>query len=155
MAGTVAAGSLSIRPIERADRPEWGRLWQGYLEFYKTELPEEIYDLAFERMISGDEGEFRGFIALVDDRPVGLVHFLFHRHGWKREQVCYLQDLYADPDVRGLGIGAALINAVYAAADDYGAPSVYWMTQQDNATARKLYDQIGVLTDFIKYQRPS
>ena len=155
MAGSVAAGSLTIRPIERADRAEWGRLWQGYLTFYKTELPQEIYDLAFDRMLSGDVGEFQGFVATVDGKPVGLVHYLFHRHGWKREQVCYLQDLYADPEVRGLGIGAALINAVYAAADEAGAPTVYWMTQQDNATARKLYDQIGVLTDFIKYQRPA
>ncbi|WP_136635457.1 GNAT family N-acetyltransferase [Pseudooceanicola onchidii] len=155
MAGPAAAESLSIRPITGADRAEWGRLWQGYLEFYKTTLPDEIYDLAFERMLSGADGEFNGLIALVGDRPVGLVHYLFHRHGWKREQVCYLQDLYADPDVRGKGIGAALINAVYAAADKAGAPTVYWMTQDDNATARKLYDQIGVLTDFIKYQRPA
>jgi GNAT superfamily N-acetyltransferase len=155
MAGPGNPASLSIRPIEGADRAEWGRLWQGYLAFYKTELPEEIYDLAFERMLSDAPGEFRGFLALVDDRPVGLVHYLFHRHGWRREQVCYLQDLYADPEVRGMGVGAALITAVYAAADEAGAPSVYWMTQQDNATARKLYDSIGVLTDFIKYQRPA
>ncbi|WP_375173088.1 GNAT family N-acetyltransferase [Pseudooceanicola sp.] len=154
MAGPAKPASLSIRPIEGADRAEWGRLWQGYLEFYKTELPEEIYDLAFERLLSGKDGEFRGFISLVEDRPVGLVHYLFHRHGWKREQVCYLQDLYADPEVRGMGVGAALITAVYAAADEAGAPTVYWNTQQDNLTARKLYDQIGVQTDFIKYQRP-
>ena len=50
---------------------------------------------------------------------------------------------------------AALITAVYAAADEAGSPTVYWLTQQDNTTARKLYDQIGVQTDFIKYQRPA
>ena len=154
MTGPAQAESLSIRPVERADRSQWGRLWQGYLAFYKTELPEEIYDLAFERLLSGETGEFSGFLALIGDRPVGLVHYLFHRHGWKREQVCYLQDLYADPEVRGMGIGAALINAVYAAADEAGAPSVYWLTQEGNATARKLYDQIGVQTEFLKYQRP-
>lgn len=155
MAGPAAADPLSIRPIQATDRAEWGRLWQGYLKFYKTELPDEIYDLAFTRMLSGDDGEFKGLIALLGDQPVGIVHYLYHRHGWKREKVCYLQDLYADPEVRGKGIGAALINAVYAAADADGAPTVYWMTQEDNATARKLYDQIGVLTDFIKYQRPA
>lgn len=154
MAGQASAASLHIRPIERADRSEWGRLWQGYLEFYKTTLPTEMYDLAFDRMLSGETGEFAGFLALVGDRPVGLVHYLFHRHGWRAEPVCYLQDLYADPEVRGMGVGAALITAVYAAADEAGAPSVYWMTQEDNATARKLYDRIAAKTDFIKYQRP-
>ena len=153
MAGPAAVESLSIRPIERADRAEWGRLWQGYLAFYKTTLPDAIYDLAFDRMLSGDEGEFQGYLALMDDQPVGLVHFLFHRHGWKEEKVCYLQDLYADPSARGHGVGAALIMAVYATADAEGAPSVYWLTQEDNATARKLYDQVAGKTDFIKYQR--
>ena len=153
MAGTASAGALTIRPVERADRAEWGRLWQGYLEFYKTDLPQEMYDLAFDRLLSGETGEFSGLLAVQDGQPVGLVHYLFHRHGWKPAPVCYLQDLYADPEVRGTGVGAALINAVYAAADAAGAPSVYWMTQEGNATARKLYDQIGEVTEFIKYQR--
>ncbi len=84
---------------------------------------------------------------------MGLVHFIFHRHNWKIEDVCYLQDLYADPAMRGSGVGRALIEAVYAAADSHGAPAVYWMTQDFNTTARKLYDRIGQLTPFIKYQR--
>ena len=48
-----------------------------------------------------------------------------------------------------MGVGRALIEAVYAA----GAPSVYWTTQDYNHTARQLYDRIGQLTLFIKYQR--
>ena len=70
------------------------------------------------------------------------------------ENVCYLQDLYATPESRGTGVGRALIEAVYAAADTAGAPSVYWLTQDFNETARKLYDRIGVKTPFIKYSRP-
>ena len=63
------------------------------------------------------------------------------------------RDLYADPSVRGTGIGRKLIEAVYAAADADGCPSVYWMTQDFNAEARKLYDRIATLTPFIKYNR--
>ena len=50
--------------------------------------------------------------------------------------------------------GRALITAVYAAADEAGAPSVYWLTQEGNTTARQLYDRIATPTDFMKYQRP-
>ncbi|MEO0864584.1 MAG: GNAT family N-acetyltransferase, partial [Pseudomonadota bacterium] len=46
-----------------------------------------------------------------------------------------------------------LIEAVYAAADAAGAPSVYWLTQDFNTQARKLYDRIGTLSPFIKYDR--
>jgi GNAT superfamily N-acetyltransferase len=68
--------------------------------------------------------------------------------------VTYLQDLYAVPEARGQGVGRALIKAVYAAADAAGAPSVYWMTQEFNTEARRLYDRVGTLTPFVKYQRP-
>ncbi|MEP0508246.1 MAG: GNAT family N-acetyltransferase, partial [Aurantimonas coralicida] len=99
------------------------------------------------------DNEFRGLIAEAGGKPVGLVHFLFHRHCWRVEDVCYLQDLYADPEVRGTGVGRRLIEAVYAAADAAGSPTVYWMTQDFNTTARKLYDRIAAVTPFIKYQR--
>ncbi|MDD9978328.1 MAG: GNAT family N-acetyltransferase [Boseongicola sp.] len=146
--------SLIIRQIERRDREDWDRLWCAYLAFYETELPKEIYDSSFERLLGDDPNDFSGFVAELDGKLVGLVHYLFHKHGWKVENVCYLQDLYADPDVRGQGIGRALIEAVYSAADDAGAPAVYWLTQDFNAEARKLYDRIGTLTPFIKYARP-
>jgi GNAT superfamily N-acetyltransferase len=146
--------SVVIRPIEAGDEAEWRRLWRAYLAFYKTERPEQVYATTFARLLSGKENEFKGFIALVDGRPVGLTHYLFHRTCWAEADTCYLQDLYADPEMRGKGIGRALIEAVYAAADDHGAATVYWMTQDFNATARQLYDRIATLTPFIKYQRP-
>jgi GNAT superfamily N-acetyltransferase len=89
----------------------------------------------------------------LDGKIVGLTHYLYHRHGWKVENFCYLQDLYADPAVRGMGIGRALIEAIYNAADANGTPSVYSMTQDDNTEARKIYDHIAQVTDFIKYGR--
>ena len=92
-------------------------------------------------------------IALVDGKPVGLVHYIMHRTCWAVGDNCYLQDLYADPEVRGTGIGRALIEAVYAEADAAGAANVYWMTQDFNDTARRLYDRVARLTPFIKYQR--
>ncbi len=146
--------SVLIRPIEAGDEAEWRRLWRAYLAFYKTERPEQVYATTFARLLSENPNEFSGFIALVDGRPVGLTHYLFHRTCWAEADTCYLQDLYADPEMRGKGIGRALIEAVYAAADDHGAATVYWMTQDFNATARQLYDRIATLTPFIKYQRP-
>ncbi len=146
---------LTVRALRADDRDAWAEMWRDYLAFYKTEVPEAVYDSTFERLLSAEPQEFNGLVAESDGALVGLTHYLFHRHAWKVENVCYLQDLYARPETRGTGIGRALIEAVYAAADANGTPSVYWLTQDFNETARKLYDRIAVLTPFIRYQRPS
>ncbi len=144
-----------VRHLRPEDEAEWRRLWAAYLNFYETRVPDEVYQTTFARLLGDDPQDFSGLVAEVDGRLAGLAHYLFHRHGWKVENVCYLQDLYADPEVRGQGVGRALIEAVYAAADDAGAPAVYWLTQDFNTTARRLYDRIGTVTPFIKYARPA
>ena len=142
-----------IRHLRAEDRSDWQRLWTGYLDFYETSVPPETYDSTFARLLPGGDPDMACRLALVGGRPVGLVHFIFHKHCWRPEGVCYLQDLYAEPEARGRGIGRALIEAVYAVADARGRPSVYWLTQEFNATARQLYDRIGEATPFIKYVR--
>jgi GNAT superfamily N-acetyltransferase len=144
---------IVIRPLTAKDEVEWRKLWHAYLAFYETELPEQVYRSSFDRMTSPDDREFRGLIATVDGQPMGIAHYLFHRHGWKVEDTCYLQDLYVDPAARGTGLGRRLIEAVYAAADAHGTTSVYWLTQDFNATARQLYDRIATKTPFIVYRR--
>ena len=144
---------LVIRPLVIDDEADWRRLWTAYLAFYETVLPEEIYRSTFARLTGGDPGDFRGLVAVLDGRAVGLAHYLFHRSCWTLNDICYLQDLYADPEVRGTGIGRALIEAVYGKAAEAGAPEVYWMTQEFNATARRLYDRIADKTPFIIYPK--
>lgn len=147
--------AIFLRPLQASDFGAWSALWRGYLAYYETELPEEIYRSTFDRLLGADRRDFNGFLAIDDaGTPVGLAHFLFHRHCWRIEDVCYLQDLYAAPQMRGRGVGRALVEAVYAAADEAGAPAVYWLTQDFNTAARRLYDRVAVKTPFIKYQRP-
>ena len=84
---------------------------------------------------------------------VGFVHYLFHPSTWSLKEICYLEDLFVDPAARGGGVGRALIQAVYAAADAAQAGAVYWMTQEFNADGRALYDTLAHRTSFIRYER--
>lgn len=144
---------VTIRPLTASDETDWRRLWTDYLDYYETKVPGAVYASTFARLLGKDPQDFNGFIAHIDGQALGLTHYLFHRHCWKIENVCYLQDLYVDPAARGTGLGRNLIEAVYAAADANGTPAVYWLTQDFNATGRRLYDRIGKLTPFFRYNR--
>jgi GNAT superfamily N-acetyltransferase len=145
---------LQIRALEIADEPQWRALWTGYLTYYESTLPDEVYRTTFKRLLATDDHEFHGLLAIVDGVPIGLTHYVFHRSCWSVENVCYLQDLFVDPRYRGQHYGRALIEAVYAAADAADSPDVYWQTQHFNEVGRRLYDRVGALSPFIVYQRP-
>ena len=145
--------TTTIRPLVETDDAEWRRLWTGYLEFYETSVTEEVYRTTFARLLGNELQDYHGLVAEQGGKPIGLTHYLFHRHCWRIENVVYLQDLFVDPEARGTGAGRALIEAVYAAGDAAECPTVYWTTQDFNATARLLYDRVANLTPFVKYQR--
>jgi GNAT superfamily N-acetyltransferase len=144
---------VMIRPLEPRDEAAWRRLWTGYLEFYETSVAEEVYAASFARNLADGDPAMHALVAERDGALIGLVHYIFHRHNWRLEDVTYLQDLFVDPAARAGGVGRALIHAVYKAADAAGRPSVYWMTQEFNYRGRALYDQVAARTPFIKYQR--
>ncbi|WP_170482689.1 MULTISPECIES: GNAT family N-acetyltransferase [Ruegeria] len=144
---------LIVRPLRETDASEWRRLWTAYLDFYDTSVSEEVYDTSFARLLSGNTGEYRGLIAEMSGRPVGLAHFLYHRSMWSVEDTCYLMDLFCDVDVRGRGVARALIEGVHARAKADGVPTTYWMTQEFNYKGRMLYDKVATKTPFLVYHK--
>lgn len=142
-----------IRAIEAGDREAWTPLWAAYLAFYETQLPAAVFDMTWQRLLDPNEPVW-GALAIGEDGPIGLVHFLYHRSAWTIEESCYLQDLFVSPDVRGGGHGKALIDYVAAAAAAKGSTRLYWMTHETNATARRLYDAVAQRSGFIQYRKP-
>ncbi len=149
---TTRNGPATVRPLRGGDRAEWTRLWRLYLEFYETELPQAQYDLNWGRLFDPEEPVF-GYLAEVSDRPVGLVHIVMHRSFWMDGPSCYLQDLYADVKLRGVGVGRALIEHVYETARQAGVSRVHWLTHHTNETGRRLYDRVAEESGFIQYRK--
>jgi len=144
---------IIVNAIARQDRERWSELWRGYLDFYETSLPPEIYEHTWQRLIAA-EAPIRGLGARIgsDTAPlVGITHYLLHAHAWTTQEVCYLQDLFVDETVRRRGCGRKLIEAVAAVARERGCYRLYWTTKEDNATARLLYDRIARFNGFIRY----
>ena len=131
--------SLEIRAALAADKQRWFILWQGYLNFYKTELSTEQSELTWQRIL---DPEFNMKCAVVVDNGliVGFTTYSLQNSTWSENGHCYLEDLFVDPAVRGKGVGRALIEYVKSYAIENNCSRLYWNTDEDNATARKLYD---------------
>jgi GNAT superfamily N-acetyltransferase len=136
------ADNIVIRPVGKDERAAWEPLWDGYLAFYKATLAPAASDVAWQRFHDPDEPMFL-LGAYVDGKLTGIVQYLFHRSSWMPGNYCHLQDLFVAESARGLGLGRALIEAVYNKAKAAGASRVHWLTQTSNAQARILYDQLA------------
>jgi len=143
-----------VRPIHRDDYGAWRPLWDGYNAFYgrsgATALDERVTAQTWERFLDPTECMY-AFVAELDGRIVGIVHFLYHRSTSRLGDVCYLQDLFTDESFRGRGVGRALIQKVLDAARERGSSRVYWTTQTSNAAGRALYDKMAKHHGFIVY----
>lgn len=146
------AGKVVIRPVGADERAAWETLWNGYLAFYKATLAPGASDVAWQRFHDPDEAMFL-LGAYVDGKLTGIVQYLFHRSTWTPSNYCYLQDLFVSEGARGLGVGRALIEAVYEKAKAAGASRVHWLTQTGNAQARILYDQVADNSGFMQYRK--
>jgi GNAT superfamily N-acetyltransferase len=140
---------ISVGPLEPSDRADWEALFRAYIDFYQRSEPPEMYDRAW-REFSLDS-TLHALGARLDGRLVGLTHFLVHA-STSSADVCYLQDLFTAPDVRGRGVARALIDAVADWSRERGLDRVYWLTQETNATARRLYDHVAENRGFIQYR---
>lgn len=146
------ASPAEITGFGLADRARWTELWTAYLGFYKLSLPDAVFDRTWACLLQ--DSELHGLGARIDGQVVGLTHFLFHDSAWTLTPVCYLQDLYVDEAARGHGIARKLIEAVAMRARAAASTRMYWLTQDDNTTARLLYDRLAKHTGFIRYEYP-
>ena len=142
---------IETGPLRPEDRGTWEALARGYKAFYQDPQPDEAYEATWRRLADGTE--LRGLGARLDGRLVGIAHYFFHPAFWSGD-ACYLQDLFVDEAARGCGAARALIERVAEHARHHGADRFYWHTQEGNARARALYDQVARFSGFIRYAYP-
>lgn len=143
---------FGIRALAEGDFDAWYPLWRGYQEFYRVDIPRETSEATWRRLLESAE-PMHCALATEEGRPVGFVHYIEHRSCWTTGDYCYLQDLFVDPGVRGLGAGRRLIEHVYAHAAQLGCSRVWWLTHESNTDAMLLYDRIAERPGFIQYRR--
>lgn len=152
----MSPSALLARPVQPGDKDQWRPLWDGYNAFYgrvgPTALDEAITRQTWERFFV-ESDPVKAFVAELDQQLLGLVHIVYHPSTSRLRDVCYLQDLFTSPAIRGLGVGRALIELVYSEAQAKGCSRVYWTTFEDNQIARRLYDRMTTYNGAIMYSK--
>jgi ribosomal protein S18 acetylase RimI-like enzyme len=80
-------------------------------------------------------------VALIDGRPIGQVSGT----GLDEQRSVELISIWVAPGARGIGVGAALIDAVAGWADACRARSVWLAVKSENFHAIALYERAGFL----------
>ena len=144
---------MIIRPAGPADREVWEDLFDGYAAFYNTRLGAQAKAAVWD-WIFAESPDFWCDLACEDGRVLGMVQYQLMHRSLSGAGVCYLSDLFVRPDLRGAGIGRAMIDHVIGFARARGIGNVRWLTQEFNYAGRRLYDSYRPKTDFILYSVP-
>ena len=128
-----------LRDARPEDETDFRRLWQGFCDGYGLALPPEVTAFTWTRLM--DEGNaLTARLAVVDGVAQGFAIHQHHPSTWVLGDDGYLEDLFVAPEARGKGLGRALIEDLVAIGRRNGWRRLYWLTEIENQTARKLYD---------------
>lgn len=141
---------MQIRRPVAADREAWGTLYAGYASFYGVEQTEAMRDRVWG-WIHDPAHETGALVAESGGKLVGLAHFRPFARPLAASTGGFLDDLFVDPEARGSGAAPALIDALTEEGRARGWSMIRWITADDNARARALYDKMAVATRWVTY----
>ena len=146
--------NYAVRAAQAEDKAGWLVLWLAYCEFYEHIPSNEVTETTWGRIVSSDS-TLQGLVAVAEHSAiVGFANYVSHPNTWSTAGVCYLEDLFVQPEARKGGIARALIDRLLEIARDKGWNRVYWMTDETNAVARRLYDTYTKADGFVRYVVP-
>ena len=143
--------TVQIRDATAGDETEFRRLWQGFTDGYGLTLAPGVTDFTWARLID-PSCPMAARLALLDGVPQGFAIHQHHPSTWVMGDDGYLEDLYVAPEARGQGLGRALIEDLIAIGRARGWQRLYWLTEIENATARRLYDRFCTNDGHIRYR---
>jgi GNAT superfamily N-acetyltransferase len=82
-------------------------------------------------------------IAEQSGQPAGFALYFFNYSTWKGRPGLYLEDIFVQPEFRGLGVGKALLQKVAAIAVEMSCPRLQWEVLDWNTPAIDFYRAMG------------
>jgi len=135
--------AITIRTATPADVPEILRFIRALAAYEREPDAVSATEAGLLRDGFGPNPFYSSLIAEQDGLPAGFALFFFNYSTWLGRPGLYLEDIFVDPEFRGLGIGKALLQKVAAIALEKGCLRLQWEVLDWNTPAIDFYRAMG------------
>ena len=144
--------TITVTPLNSADRDEWQRLYHGYAEYYQMPMTDDILETVWQWIFDPAQPFFALIATDESGQGIGLMHFREMVSPLRGAKIGFLDDLFVLPALRGSGVVEQLYEGLRAQARQQGWPFMRWMTAETNYRGRAVYDRIAEKTAWLTYQ---
>jgi GNAT superfamily N-acetyltransferase len=134
---------ITLRKAIKADIPQILAFIRGLAEFEHESDAVLATEADLERDGFGLRPRFECLMAEHDGQPAGFALYFFNYSTWVGRPGLYVEDLFVLPELRGLGIGKALLQRVAVEALAIGCRRLQWQVLDWNQPAIDFYRAMG------------
>ena len=135
--------AIIIRPATRADIPQILTYIRALAAYERAPDAVTATEEGLERDGFGPNPIYFCLMAEHDGKAAGFALFYYNYSTWLGRPGIYLEDLFVEPELRGLGIGKALLERVAATAVEKGCQRLEWAVLDWNTPAIEFYRGMG------------
>ncbi len=135
--------AINIRPATPGDAPQILAFIRALAEY---EREPDAVNASVEDLLRdgfGPQPFYRCLMAEQDGRPAGFALYFFNYSTWLGRPGLYLEDLFVLPEMRGFGVGKALLQRVAQAAVENNCQRLQWEVLDWNTPAIDFYRAMG------------
>ena len=143
--------TVTVRPATPADAGVIHHFIRALADYEKLLHEVEATEADVTRALFGANPRLYCDIAEADGAPVGFAVWFYNYSTFTGRHGIYLEDLFVNPEARGLGAGKALLKRLAERCRDEGLTRLEWAVLDWNAPSIAFYDSLGASskTDWI------
>ena len=142
---------IKVRHIIEKDFTEWRPLFEGYADFYKVKINDDIIDNVWN-WLHDPKHELMALVIEKNKIIVAFAHYRRMPSALRGKDVGFLDDLYVHPDFRGQRLSELLIKELQKISKEKNWNLVRWITREDNTRAKNIYDKVSNKTNWNVYE---
>lgn len=141
----ASSAPVTIRPASREDVPLVLSFIRELAKYEKLEHEVTATEDLLRGSLFGTHKVADAVIAYAGDVPAGFAVFFQNFSTFAGRPVLYMEDLFVNPQYRGLGIGKALLCHLEGLARERGCDQLQWAVLKWNQPAIDFYEGRGAV----------